>query len=139
MPKKGSKTEKILTLTTTTPAIPIEIARTVDCNKSLVTYVLRRYGIQANSLDSFKSMRADIMAGYGEKILKSINLTDIKKARLGEKTLAFAQLYDKERLERGQSTANLASIHADIQTLRSGVKQANEAPKQCEAPVDNKG
>ena len=37
---------------------------------------------------------------------------DIKKASARDKAIVFGTLYDKERLERGQSTVNLASIYS---------------------------
>jgi len=69
----------------------------------------------------FKNHRADILSELQRKLLLNIDPERLKKAPLGTLALASCQLYDKERLERGQSTANLATIHADIQQLRASV------------------
>jgi hypothetical protein len=48
------------------------------------------------------------------------NVTDakLKKSSARDLVVSAAILYDKERLERGMSTANLLSVHADIQAMR---------------------
>jgi hypothetical protein len=51
------------------------------------------------------------------KLLSSITDAEIKKAPVGSRILAVAQLYDKERLERSLSTSNLAF------TLDTGVRR----------------
>jgi hypothetical protein len=120
MPKRGSKTEAILTLTTTTPATPSQVARAVDTSPALVYRVMERYGIEPNHAQSYKEHRADILAGMQAKILAHVDDERLKKAPAGSLILAACQLYDKERLERDMSTANIASVHADIAALRQG-------------------
>jgi hypothetical protein len=44
---------------------------------------------------------------------------DIKKASARDKAIVFGTLYDKERLERGQSTVNLASIYSQALESRA--------------------
>lgn len=44
--------------------------------------------------------------------LQALTAEDIKKASPRDKAIIFGTLYDKERLERGQSTVNLASIYS---------------------------
>lgn len=100
-PKPGSKAEAILTLSATTPATNIEIAESVDTHKSHVTHVLKRYGIQRNTAESYKTHRAEILAGLQDKILQTVNLADIKEASVLQRVTAAGILYDKERLERG--------------------------------------
>lgn len=118
-PKPGSKTEAILTLATITPATPVEIAETVNTSRQMVHQVMERYGITPNQAESYKEHRADILAGMQARLLGQIDDERLKKAPAGSLVLAACQLYDKERLERGMSTANLASIHADIAALRA--------------------
>ena len=82
----------------------------------------------------YKSNRADILANLQGKIIKSITDEDIKKAPFGSRILAMAQLIDKERLERGQSTENIAQIHADIAKLKMGkVEQVSNNPGNDES------
>lgn len=51
--------------------------------------------------------RADILANLQMKILSHVDDDRLKKAPAGSLVLAACQLYDKERLERGQSTENI--------------------------------
>jgi len=62
--------------------------------------------------------RADILANIQLKLLSEIDDDRLKKAPVGSLVLAACQLYDKERLERGMSTANLASLTADIASMK---------------------
>ena len=120
-PAKGSKAEAILTLTATTPARPVEIAESVNCSKAHVTQTLQRYGIEPNIVESFKNHRADILTGIQEKILNSVNMKDIKvesAKELRDTLTGFGILFDKERLERGQTTNIQGVIHADIAEIR---------------------
>ena len=131
-PRRGSKANAILTLTTTTPATPTEIAESVDTSVSNVSHTLARYGIEPNTVESFKKHRAEIIAGMGEKILRNINIDTIKIETAKEMQSALTGwgiLYDKERLERGESTSNV-SIHADIAALKTVDNSGRK-------PVDN--
>jgi len=67
--------------------------------------------------DYYKVNRADILAGLQVKMLAQVDDARLKKAPVGSLVLAACQLYDKERLERGQSTANI-SVHDDLKILR---------------------
>ena len=62
--------------------------------------------------------RADILAHIQMKLLSELDDDRLKKAPAGSLVLAACQLYDKERLERGMSTANLASLTADIASVK---------------------
>lgn len=66
----------------------------------------------------FIDHRADILAHTQLRLLSELDDERLKKAPAGSLVLAACQLYDKERLERGMSTQNLASIHADIAALQ---------------------
>jgi hypothetical protein len=118
MPKPGSKTSAILTLTTTTPARPQEIAESVKCSKQLVSNVLQRYGIEPNTVDSYKNNRAEIFAGLQDKILKTVDIDDIKEASVLQRITSAGILYDKERLERGQTTQNIGALIGMIHQIQ---------------------
>jgi hypothetical protein len=87
-----------------------EIGKLTDCDHSHVVRVLSRYGIESKEVQDYKDHRADIFSGIQNKILKSVTEEDIQKASLQVKAMAFGVLYDKERLERGQSTENVSII-----------------------------
>jgi hypothetical protein len=73
----------------------------------------------------YKEQRANVLAELQRKILNTCNYDAIKQMAPRDRVTAMAILYDKERLERGESTANIASIHADIAALRGQAKDAS--------------
>ncbi len=77
--------------------------------------------------------RADILANIQLKLLSNLDESRLAKASAYQLVGAAGLLYDKERLERGMSTANLASIHADIAALRTQGKEH----MVVDNPVDN--
>jgi len=117
----GPTAKAILTLTTTTPATPTEIAESVDTSLSNVCHTLKRYGIEPNKAESYKKHRADIIAGMQEKILSKVNIEAIKiegPKELQQALTGWGILYDKERLERDQSTANVYQVVDAIQRIK---------------------
>ena len=52
-----------------------------------------------------------------------LGLTDAEQKEVVKRRgmVDYGILYDKERLERGQSTHNLANIHADIEAIRGNI------------------
>ena len=95
-----------------------EIAKIADTDHSHVIKTLQRYGIDRTHVDRYKAHRADILAGMQERLLNNITKADIKKAPMRDKIVAAGILYDKERLERDLSTANVMSIVADLEAVR---------------------
>lgn len=88
-----------------------EIADYFGVRKQSVHEALQPYGIEMDgSLEVFKEKRADILAGRQMDCLKALTVEDIQKASARDKAIIFGTLYDKERLERGQSTVNLAGV-----------------------------
>ena len=101
----------------------------LGCDKSNISKRLKDSGYQPTYLTNYKNQRADILASYQQIILNSITSEDLQKAGLSQKMMAYGVLYDKERLERGESTHNIASIHGDIQELKA-LKQAQNHKMQ---------
>ncbi len=68
-----------------------------------------------------------MLAEYQRKIIKSITASDIKEAKLKDRVVAFGVLYDKERLERGLSTENIAydgrTITAELTAITKEIEQ----------------
>jgi hypothetical protein len=126
-PRRGKniKTEAILTLATTTPATPPEIADTLGISNQAVHQCLKRYGIEVNHTQTYKEHRADVLAGMQAKLLSYVDDEKIQKAPMGSIVLAACQLYDKERLERDLSTSNTASVFGDIAALK-GIKPVDK-------------
>ncbi|MDD4874059.1 MAG: hypothetical protein PHE15_03695 [Dehalococcoidales bacterium] len=114
---RSARANKIIELKETNPALTVrEIATLTNCDHSNVVRVLQRYGIVAQEVNEFKDHRAEVLAGLQHRLIQSITSEDIKKAPLGSRILAAAQLYDKERLETGKSTGNLAMITFQMPT-----------------------
>lgn len=98
-----------------------EIATLNDCDRTTVCKILTDYRIEKAELEEFKSNRADILAGLQLRLTKTITDEEIKKAPLGTRILASCQLYDKERIERGQSIGQDIQINV-IQALGDRTK-----------------
>ena len=96
----------------------VEIARICGCARETVSRKLS--GCQLESLPSFVQHRAEVLAFWQRKILSSVTPNDIKKANFASKMAGFGILYDKERLERGQSTGNIGVIIGHIEMLQRG-------------------
>jgi hypothetical protein len=91
-----------------------DIAKYFNCTKSAVSQRLTPLlGDLDISLETFKKHRADIMAGKGAELLNSLTPDEIKKIPPGSRLTGYGILYDKERLERGESTSNI-DIHQTI-------------------------
>jgi predicted transcriptional regulator len=62
-------------------------------------------------LESFKTHRGDVLANIQMMIANTLDEDEIKKMAARDKVLAFGVLYDKERLETGQSTSHVVMTH----------------------------
>jgi len=127
MPRKiqADPTESLPTITdTASPApknIPIEsiieyrrkglttreIATLLNCSHPNIVQRLQTLTDDVDSLDSYKIHRADILALNGRKLLSKITDEKLQKASAYQLAGMYGILYDKERLERGQTTANV--------------------------------
>ncbi len=105
-----------------------QIAEVQGCDISNITRTLQRYGCITNVIEDYKANRADILAGLQERLISNITPEDVKKAPLGSKVLAVAQLYDKERLERGLSTSNIDShvVTAKIEQVKADLDRIHK-------------
>ena len=105
-----------------------QIAKIQGCHTSNIAAVLLRYGGVQQETEDYKSNRADIFANLQHRLISSITTDDIKKTPTGSRILAVAQLYDKERLERGLSTQNIDSqaVSVHISQLSSELAKIRE-------------
>jgi len=79
-----------------------EIGDMCGCSKANVSERLRAVKADFKGLAVFKDRRGDILALMQQKMLYSLSDKDIKRMPGGSRVLAMCQLYDKERIERGQ-------------------------------------
>lgn len=93
-----------------------EIARSIDVSPYAVHYWINALKLPTHEeIQSYKENRADILAGLQARIIKSITEADLSKATAYQKVGMYALLYDKERIERGQSTSNVSILTKIIQ------------------------
>ena len=86
-----------------------EIADLFHCTKQAVSKALKPYADLFNGeIEVFKKNRADLFASTQRELLESFDPSDIKKMNVKDRVIALGIMYDKERLERGQSTSNLS-------------------------------
>ena len=96
-----------------------EIGKINGVSHVAIVNLFKRHGIDRKRIEDYKGNRADFLAGLQEKVLASITAADMEKASLRDKVISAGVLFDKERLERGQSTVNLASIYSQALESRT--------------------
>src|SRR3990172_5314196 len=94
-----------------------EIAAIAGVTRSAITHRLNDAEYTPQRLKAYKEYRADILAYYQTLLLNALTPSEINKMAPRDRVLAFGVLYDKERLERGQSTSNIAAITSIIQAV----------------------
>lgn len=104
---------------------PTAAAREYECSRQQIYNILADFNIETSRVDAYKSNRADILADLGmratgllhklvgragaEEVLDSLQPGQIGGLMAATTTL-MGVAFDKERLERGQSTANVESL-----------------------------
>ena len=99
-----------------------QIAETLGCSKTNIHNRLKQYEPEIKGLKVYKDHRADIFALEQKRLLDSIDDKDIKKTPIAARMTSFGILYDKERLERGESTENIAHIHKVAKGIRDRMR-----------------
>jgi len=77
--------------------------------------------------ETYKSTRADVLAKVQHNLLSELTPAKVQKMQPRDIVVSMGILYDKERLERGQSTSNMMSVHADLEALRGARREIQEA------------
>ena len=102
-----------------------EIARIQGVSKQAIHGRIKNL-LPPDELQTYLTHRGDILAGLQAKILSHLDDERLSKASAYQLVGSAGLLYDKERLERGMSTANLTSVHADIAALRASEAQEDK-------------
>jgi transcriptional regulator with XRE-family HTH domain len=89
-----------------------QIAKVVGCDKANVWRRLNGFDVTLEDTEEFKSNEAFVLNNLRLRIANAINDEEIKKAPLQTKLMAYGILYDKHRLETGQSTSNTQILGA---------------------------
>ena len=94
-----------------------DIGQAMGCTASAVHQALKPFLAMVGSvehLDAYKEHKADVLDGVQLTLARDLLDKDKRaKATLGNVAYAIRQLNDITRLERDQSTANIAYAHAD--------------------------
>jgi hypothetical protein len=134
-----------------------DIAKIQGVHKATVWTFLKEHTLRKKQLSHFKMDRADLLAGLQadclnvqSKVLNTIDDGVINTLKQGEKTGLLMALnatagtsFDKERLERGQSTSNQSIISKMVDNTVDGLykpiaeeKKSRRVSKQLvQAPV----
>ena len=89
-----------------------DIGSLLGCTRENICQRLKPYRSEVDNLKSFKDNKADILAVHQSRLLNNLTDEDIKKSSGYQKVGMFSVLHNQERLERGESTQNIA--YADL-------------------------
>lgn len=89
-----------------------EIGKVAGITKQAVSQALKRHGIDAGEIEDFRQARPAILAAKQRLLLDGITTESVKKMSGRDKLVGFGILFDKERLELGQSTMNISNLHS---------------------------
>lgn len=116
-----------------------EIARTQGVNQSSVHRFLKTHEIEKKQVETYRLNRADLLANTGSKLHGLISAVaqsldddvrngivaalspDVKGKLARDLSVVQGVIYDKERLERGQSTENHSVMHRILGSAFDGV------------------
>ena len=88
-----------------------EIGKLLNRSSPNITMRLQQADVDLQSIDNYKTHKADTLAYYQHKILSKLTDSDIEKASAYQKVGMIALLSDKEALTRGQATAIVDHRH----------------------------
>jgi transposase len=118
-PSKGESIKirkQIIDLGKNTKNLPMrEIAGQVGVSINTVSDVLAKYGINKVELDSFVENRNSIVKSKQKIVLDALTTDKANKASFKDLAIAYGVLLDKDRLESGESTANIHQWTAIVQ------------------------
>lgn len=106
-----------------------EVAAIADTTHAHVVITLKRYGIPDGVIADFESHQVNILTGIQHRLLSSITDEDIKKTPLGSRILGFAQIFDKIRLLRGESTENVGLMVGSLKQLQEMRRNKKSIPR----------
>ena len=103
-----------------------QIGKVLGCSHVNIVNRLKTVVQDIDSLKQYKSHRADIYAITGKRLLKNLTDAEIKSMAPASRITAMAILADKERLERGESTANIDIRAVALKTIEDCDRQLAE-------------
>ena len=92
-----------------------EIGATLGVSKQSVHQVIAPLLKDIEAAEEYKTKRADILANKQRILLTALDEAKIQNMSGRDLAIAAGVLFDKERLERGQSTGNISLLHRIIE------------------------
>jgi hypothetical protein len=89
-----------------------QTARMRRVSRQAIAQTIKRHGIDAGEIESFRKTRPALLAAKQKILLDGITTETVKKMSGRDKLVGFGILYDKERLELEQSTTNISNLHS---------------------------
>ena len=113
-----------------------DIARIYGCASVSVYQAIQRHGIDITALRTFKARRADTLA-HLQMLVTQAMPGKVEQTSLRDLATTFNILHNAERLEKGQSTANLSlgDVSTQISELDATIARL-EAQLGGEKPED---
>ena len=105
------------------------MAEAVGCTVGNAGNQISRYITDFEGVNDYRENRSSILADKQRILIKSITDAEVKEMNVRDRVVAFGILYDKERLENGQSTQNVASLHSIADRAIKAVSAANPPVK----------
>lgn len=87
-----------------------KIAKAAGVATGTVKAYLKQCAEKKAEIEEFRGQRADLFAEKQKMLMRAITPAKIAKSGLKDAALALGIIYDKERLERGEATSNVAGI-----------------------------
>jgi len=88
------------------------------------------------SLQAYRDNKIDLLESAEMTLLSSlVEPGALKKAPLAARSMAFGVLYDKGRLEKGLSTQNVTTIHAELGSLQVDREALEQSLASIEAEI----
>lgn len=106
------------------PYTQTEIAEKLGVTRVAIAKQLAKLSpslLSKRDVTQYRRDRADILAELQQTLIRHITPDKLRKASLSQIVTCMAILYDKERLERAESTENVA-VHVKVDSLDEGVK-----------------
>lgn len=102
-------------------------ARILGCSRANIYDHLKKAGLTwsgvACRIESFKTQRADLLAFKQAICLENLTSEKAQKSSNRDLAVTFGILYEKERLDRGESTANVSVLSQRLDAAKRRLKE----------------
>lgn len=124
---RGIIVEEIIALKTANPNLTTrQAARILGCSQANIYDHLSRNNLTwtgiARELETFKSNKSNVLHYKQKKMLEQITPKKMESASVRDLCVAFGILYEKQRLEDGESTQNHSVLSARLDAAKRRLK-----------------